>query len=469
VPVTTTDTSVSRPAGEAFPRPRPRPAPALFAGALALVLGLALGRFVTYDRGEGAAARPAARATTAAAGADLATTVAQLEATTRRDPHDATAWSSLGSAYIRRAAQGDPSFYDLAQRAFDRADALAPQLPATRLGRGALALARHQFSDALAIAQQALRRDAHDPDALVTETDADVELGHYDDAEADLQTLLARKPSLAAFARVSYLRELHGDVGGAVLAMRQARVAGAGTPLDTADVTTFLGDLELNRGRPPAALVEYERALAAVPKHTLATLGRARALAALGRRDEAIAVLSALVDRVPLPAAAELLGDLSVLRGDRAAANDAYGLVRATTKLQQASGVVVDLELARFEADHARDRAAVRRALTLAQAAYRERPDNVYAADALAWASLRAGDAGTARRLIDRSLRLGTRDATLHYHAAAVLHATGDDVRARRELATAFATNPWFTYAQRADALVLARALGVVVPAAWSR
>jgi predicted Zn-dependent protease len=251
--------------------------------------------------------------------------------------------------------------------------------------------------------------------------------------------------------------------------MRQARVAGAGTPLDTADVTTFLGDLELNRGRPQAALVEYERALAAVPTHTLATLGRARALAALGRRDDAIRVLTALVDRVPLPAAAELLGDLHMLLGERGAATDAYGVVRATTRLQQASGVVVDLELARFEADHARDRAAAHRALTLAQAAYRERPDNVYAADALAWASLRAGDAPTARRLIDRSLRLGTRDAALHYHAAAALHASGEDVRARRELTTAFATNPWFTYAQRADATALARALGVVVPAAWSR
>jgi predicted Zn-dependent protease len=469
VPVTTTDTSVTRPAGEAFPRSRPRPAPALFAGALALVLGLGVGRFVTYDHGADAPARPAARATAPATTTDLATTVAQLEAATRHDPANAGAWTSLGSAYIRRAAQGDPSFYDLAQRAFDRADALAPRSPATQLGRGALALARHQFSDALVIAQRALERDSHDPDALVTKTDADVELGHYDDAEADLQTLLARKPSLAAFARVSYLRELHGDIDGAVVAMRQARVAGANSPLDTADVTTFLGDLEMNRGEPRAALAEYERALAAVPKHTLATLGQARAFAAVGRDDDAIRVLDALVDRVPLPAAAELLGDLHAKRGDRAGATDAYGLVRATTRLQQASGVVVDLELARFEADHARAPEAAQRALSLARTTYRERPDNVYAADVLAWSELRTGDAAAARPLVDRALRLGTRDAALHYHAAAVLHATGEDVRARRELASAFATNPWFTYAQRADATALARTLGVAVPTEWSR
>jgi tetratricopeptide (TPR) repeat protein len=468
VPVTTTGTSVTRTAGGVFPRPRPRPAPALFAGALALVLGLAVGRFVTYDRGAADTVHPAVRATAPASDADIATTVAQLEATTRRSPADANAWSSLGSAYIRRATQGDPSFYDLAQRAFGRADRLQPALPATLLGRGALALARHQFSGALRIADRALQRDAHDPDALVTKTDADVELGHYEAAEADLQALLARKPSLAAFARVSYLRELHGDVDGAVLAMRQARVAGANSMLDTADVTTFLGDLELNRGRPRAALSEYDRAVTAVPKHTLATLGRARALAALGRTDEAVRVLTTLVDRVPLPAAAELLGDLHALQGDRAAAADAYGLVRATTRLQHASGVVVDLELARFETDHAPDRASARHALALARAAYHDRPDNLYAADVLAWAELRAGDAAAARPLVDRALRLGTRDAALHYHAAAVLHATGDDVRARHELAAAFATNPYFTYSQRADAVALARTLGIAAPAAWS-
>src|SRR3954447_8545842 len=204
-PVTTTGPSVTRPAGEVIPRPRLRPAPALFAGALTLVLGLAIGRFVTYDGGtSGRAAAPVAAVPTGGP-TDLATTVASLEATVQRDPSNATAWQSLGSADIRRAAQGDPSFYDLSQRAFDRADALAPNQPATLAGRGALALARHRFADARSIARRLLQRDAHDPDALIVKTDADVELGHYDAAEADLQRLLERKPALAVYARVSYL------------------------------------------------------------------------------------------------------------------------------------------------------------------------------------------------------------------------------------------------------------------------
>ncbi|MDQ1520870.1 MAG: hypothetical protein QOI55_1943, partial [Actinomycetota bacterium] len=445
-----TDTSVNRPAGEVFPRPRPRPAPAIVAGAAALVLGLAFGRFVTYHHTTAPAVSPVtATGAATAAGADLVASVARLEAIVHRDPSNATAWQSLGTSYIRRAAQGDPSFYDLSERAFDRVDAIAPGQPATLIGRGTLALARHQFAGARAIALRALAADPKSPAALIVETDADVELGHYVDAAADLEALLALRPTLAVYARVSYLRELHGDIDGAITAMREARVAGADAPLDVADVTTYLGDLQLSRGRPDLARGEYARALETAPQHVLASLGWARALAALGHTGEAIASLQRLVTRVPLPAAAELLGDLRTTRGDTAGAADAYGLVRATTKLQQASGVVVDLELARFEADHARDRRGAQYALRLAQAAYRDRPENLYAADALEWARFRAGDIAGARALVDRALRLGTRDAVLHYHAAAVLHASGEQARARTELAAAFARNPWFTYARR--------------------
>ena len=58
--------------------------------------------------------------------------------------------------------------------------------------------------------------------------DANIELGRYDDAAADLQKLLDRKPGVAALSRVSYLRELHGDVDGALSALRDAQNAASG-------------------------------------------------------------------------------------------------------------------------------------------------------------------------------------------------------------------------------------------------
>ncbi len=66
------------------------------------------------------------------------------------------------------------------------------------------------------------------------------------------------KPSLASYARVSYFRELHGDIAGAVEAMR---LAAAATPVpgqDRSYVQSLLGDLEFQRGRLGAAATQYQ-------------------------------------------------------------------------------------------------------------------------------------------------------------------------------------------------------------------
>jgi tetratricopeptide (TPR) repeat protein len=403
----------------------------------------------------------------APAPADAAALVTRLSDAVARDPGDLASWQSLGSAAVRAAATGDPSYYDVAERAFDRADAIAPDRGDTLVGRAALALALHEFDEALRLAERVHTRAPDNPDALLAMVDALVELGHYDRAVAAADELLTVKPDLSAYARVSYLRELHGDLDGAVAAMREALVAGADRPDDTASVLTFLGDLELARGRPAAALREYERALDRDNDLPLARLGHATALAAgaePGDRRKAITELDRLVVRYPLPAAAALLGDLQADAGRHGDAARSRELVRTVARLQQDAGVVVDLDLALFEADHGSPRTALR----LARDAYAARPHNVFAADALAWARYRAGDVAGARGLVDRALRLGTESALLRYHAAAILAATGETEFARVELTRALERNPWFSFALRDEASALAARLGVATRSAWA-
>ena len=240
-----------------------------------------------------------------------------------------------------------------------------------------------------AASQLARRARAARPGALAPApliVDALVELGRFGAAERELQRLVDTKPTLAGYARVSYLRELHGDLGGAVAAMRRAVAAGGAGRESTASVQALLGGLELARGNLAAAGRAQRAALAAVPGYPAALAGLARLAAARGDLDAAGRRWQALATRLPLPEYVVALGETRLAQGRRAAARREFRLVGAERRLLGAAGVDTDAETAVYEADHG----APRRALALARRAWRAAP-GVRAADAMGWALTRAG------------------------------------------------------------------------------
>src|SRR5205085_11445371 len=116
---------------------------------------------------------------------------------------------------------------------------------------GELALARHDFSGALTLGARAGNEGAF------VRVDALVELGRYAAAARELQAMVDRKPNLAAYARVSYLRELHGDLDGAAAAMRLAVDSGGPAQENVAYVSSLLGELERQLGHPALARRAY--------------------------------------------------------------------------------------------------------------------------------------------------------------------------------------------------------------------
>ena len=180
--------------------------------------------------------------------------------------------------------------------------------------------------------------------------DALVELGRYAAAERELQAMVDRKPNLAAYARVSYLRELHGDLEGAASAMRLAVAAGGPAPENNAYVLALLGELERRLGRTRRrARGAFAKALALVPGFPAAEAGLAR----LERHGDARSRGCArIVDTLPLPEYVVALGETELAAGGPPPARGDLALVEAEQQLQRAAGVDVDVELAVFEADH---------------------------------------------------------------------------------------------------------------------
>ena len=192
---------------------------------------------------------------------------------------------------------------------------MRPRDPDALDASAGLALSRHDFRRGLALARRAraARPGALAPAPLIV--DALVELGRFGAAERELQRLVDAKPTLAGYARVSYLRELHGDLDGAVAAMRRAVAAGGAARESAASVHALLGGLELARGDLAAARRAQRAALAAVPDYPAALAGLARLAAARGDLAAAGRRWQALAERLPLPEYVVALGETRLAQG----------------------------------------------------------------------------------------------------------------------------------------------------------
>ena len=374
--------------------------------------------------------------------------ITRLQAAVRADPSDPVSQRDLGFALLQRVREtADPALYAPATAAFEAARALDPGDALVLVGIGGLELGKHRFAEALVTGQQAIAMSPRLVSAHAVVVDALVELGRYDEADTAAQEMLGLRTDLPTLTRVSYLAELHGQLDTALGAMRMAAQSPGLAPENTAFVDALLGNLLVYTGDPAAAAVAYRDALVLVPAHAPSLAGQGRLAVAAGMLDEAIRLFKRASDILPLPEYVIALGDAQMAAGRTAEAVRSFKLARAEIQLFQATGVIVDLDLALFEADHG-DPA---RALDLATTAYAATP-TVRAADARGWALHRLGRDKEANRYADEALRLGSRDPLFRYHAGAIAAALGDSKVARRDLELALATDAGFSATGVAEA-----------------
>jgi pentatricopeptide repeat protein len=350
-------------------------------------------------------------------------------------------YAALGDAYLQKARETfDPSYYARAESALREALRRDPRDAGALTAMGSLANARHDFTAGLRFGRraQAAAPGAAKPYGVVV--DAFVELGRYEAAERALQRMVDLKPNLDSYARVSYFRELHGDLPGALEAMRLAASAGGDARENLAYVQTLIGNLELARGRTGAARDAYRLALSRYPAYAPAQAGLARTDAARGDLSGAIRRYRRVVARLPLPEYAVGLAEAELAAGRRRAARDDLALVAVQQRLLRRGGVNVDAEMALVEADHGSPARAVR----LARSAWAAAP-SVRAADALGWALARAGRPAAGLVYAQRALRLGSRDPVYLYHAGIAARDAGRPDLARRHLSRALEAAPRFS------------------------
>jgi tetratricopeptide (TPR) repeat protein len=271
----------------------------------------------------------------------------------------------------------------------------------------------HRFSDALETAHrvQIVRTDDHDVWGQIT--DALVELGDYAGAVNAAQKMVDLRPDSSSYARVSYLRSLHGDTQGAIQAMTTAlKAANPNDPEAVAWCHVQLGNELINAGRLDAGEREFDEALRIFPDHPLALRAKAQARKEAGDIGTAIKIS----EREGASAdAAQMLGDLYMLQGRKDAALKQYekfeSLERENAVRERSWRHMINYWL-----DHDRN---LEEALTLATREYEARKD-IFTCDSLAWAFFKNGRTADAKRLMTEALRTGTKDARITRHASLI-------------------------------------------------
>ncbi|OKJ76065.1 tetratricopeptide repeat protein [Streptomyces sp. CB02460] len=379
-----------------------------------------------------------------AALADLTALIGDRQKWVGTHPSDADSWAVLGSAYVevgRRAA--DPAYYTRAEQALKRSLDVRPGESgntAAWVGLASLANARRDFVTAKKWGETVRARQPKEWTVYPQLIDAYNGLGDQKSAITAVERFTELRAGVPALGRAA---EMYRDRGWREDALATAQDAAnrAKTPAEKAACLSRLGDLAWERGEPKEAVAQYGAALRVEKGHHPSLAGRARALAALGRTDEAVRDYQAALAKSPRPAYLLELGELYESLGLDGDSVGQYEKLRAALDRGTARGVDESLLLGRFEAAHGDADAAVE----LLRAEWRRGHRSAAVADALGWALHRSGDSDGALEYAQRAVDSGGQNASYAYHLGMVQRALGDYGSARRQLEGALRTNPKFS------------------------
>jgi tetratricopeptide (TPR) repeat protein len=391
-------------------------------------------------RHEAAAAREA-RAAVASEHRRLVLDVAFHERRLREDPWSAADLARVAALYARRAREtGDASDLRRAEAAARRALALREAHNGAAWGTLASALmARHEFPEALRAARRLVAMDSSLPSSRALLGELQLETGDYAGADSTFAPLLRWRGDPSVAPRLARWAELHGrhdDARRWLRATGEALARRDDVPrASRAWVQLRLGELALQAGDVRRARAELLAGLRLCPDDARLHGALARVAALERRWNDALAHGDSALGGAPEPATLAVLSDAAAAVGDTAAAT-AYA--RALEVAALAPGAFPHRAWSLWLLDHDR---RVGEVLDAARAELRTRRD-VYGWDLLAWALHKSGRDAEARPAMAAALALGTRDAVLHAHAAAIAAALGDSADAARHRAMSRRFNP---------------------------
>jgi tetratricopeptide (TPR) repeat protein len=354
--------------------------------------------------------------------------IAAARQTIAKAEDKADGYNSLAIALARRAREtADSKFYEQAEAAAAKSLELAADNYEGLRARCWILLGKHEFAQARDLAKKLNARMADDAMVYGFLVDANIELGNYKEAEEAAQWMLdLSRSSIPAVTRAAYLREIFGDIEGALELMRAAyqRINPAETE-DRAWTLVQIAHLLSSTGKADDAGLILEEALQLVPDYHYALGAFGKLQSAKGNHQEGVKLLRRRYELAPHP---ENLFDLGIAlhHGGRQAESKVVFQQFEKLALAESGGWDnANRELAAWYADYANKPDD---ALNIAKREIARRAD-IATLDVYAWALYRAGKYRDAAVQINKAMSVGTQDPKILFHAGAIALAAGDKVK----------------------------------------
>lgn len=283
----------------------------------------------------------------------------------------------------------------------------APIAYRAMLDKASVLLSLHQFAEAKAIGEKALAMNPHSADIYGVLVDANVELGHYQDAVTYADKMVNIRPDLKSYSRISYLREIHGMVDESIAAMKMAVAAGYPGMEQTEWARLTLGHLYERYGMLDSAQVEYAIALTERPHYPFAISALSDIYAAKGMQNKADSLNDVAISLIP-----EVSFYISRATWEKNKGNTqkAQAMTKEILEMiadDEKAGHQMSLEMAKVQLSLLEN---TNEALRYALKEYDNRPDNIDVNRILAEIYYTKGDYESAKGHLVKALRTGSKD-----------------------------------------------------------
>ena len=345
-----------------------------------------------------------------------------------KQPDHASYYNSLAMAYARRAREtSDVAYYGKAEDTIKRSLEIDPGNFEALKVRTWLLLGRHEFAKALEAAKELNKKTPDDITVYGYLVDSNAELGNYQAAVDAAQWMLNLRPgNVAGLTRAAYLRELHGDISGAIDLMQRAYDA---TPYqemeDRAWLLTQIAHLHYVAGELGEAEKFASGALGLFPDYHYALAALAQVRQAQGRYEDAVALLRKRYAEAPHAENLYSLAEALQLAGHSDEAAKDFAEFEKQSLKESNIGDNSNHELIAYYNDFAKQ---PEKALKIAGQELARRHD-VYTLDGYAWALAGLGEYGRAEEQMQKVLAVGVKDPRILRHASAIEHEVSRQAR----------------------------------------